>query len=142
MVRGPTRADVDVPRHQHDALREERAAASDTGRDDAHAGRWIDPLDRDLVEVAESADVHRLDLAQAEVERIAFFAHSFTIQPSGPGSATRSLPRSRRVDRRLDRLALEVAALPPLDGLSELGHRTSSRSSTARMHSSSVGTSA
>ncbi len=137
------RADVDVAGHQHDALREERAAARDARRHHAHPGRRVDVLDGDLVEVAEASDLHRLDLAEPEVEEDRLLRPLVHDPAVGPGLGDTKLAPVEQVDRLLDRPGVELAALPHgLDRLAERHQRTSSRIAAARAHSSSVGTSA
>src|SRR6188472_2703092 len=136
-------ADVDIARHQDDALREERAVARHSRRNDPDAEGGVDTLERDLVEVLDAAHVHRLDLAQAEVEKDCLlrpFVHDPAVLAAF-GDAKLSAVEQR--DRLLDRLRIERAALPKLvDLLAQLAHSTSSRMAAARAHSSSVATSA
>ena len=136
-------ADVDVARHEDDALGEERAVSGHTRRHDPNAERRVDALDRDLVEEAKATDLDRLDLPQAEVEE------DRLLRPlvDDPAVVARlgdpELATVEQVDRLLDRLRLDLTALPQLlDPLLEAHQRTSSRIAAARAQSSSVGTSA
>jgi hypothetical protein len=120
-------ADVDVPRHEDDARRQERAVAGDPRRHDPDAALRIVRLHGDLVEEAEAADLHRLDLAELEV-----------------------LEDGRLrldVDDPLVAVGIRDAAFAAIERGDDLlhllrGHSTSSRIATARAHASSSGTSA
>ena len=107
-------ADVDEPRHQDDALGEKRSVSGDAGRDDAHPPLGVVVLHRDLVQEVEAADLHRLDLAQPEVEE------DRLLRPVVDDPLAVALLRDARFasvekrDRGLDRLRVELAALPDL----------------------------
>ncbi len=58
----------DEARHENDAPGQERAVACDSRWDDPHSALGVVRLHRDLVQEVEASDLHRLDLAQAEVE--------------------------------------------------------------------------
>ena len=140
--RADPRADVHVARHQHDALGQEGAVTRDARRHDADAEGRVDALERDLVEEAEAADLHRLDLPEAEVEEDRLLRPLVHDPAVGAGLGDPHLAAVEEVDRLLDGLCLELAGFPHLlDSLREpsqhiLQHRD------RPTHSSSVGTSA
>src|SRR5581483_1099008 len=117
------RADVDVARHHHDALREIRAVARSRGRYDAHAELCVVALQRDLVEVLVRPDLDRLHLPDPEVVE------------------------DRRLRVLVDTpLAVDLLGDAHLAAVERgdhvLGAHSASRMDAARSHSSSVGTSA
>ena len=132
-------ADVDVARHQHDALGEKRAVARDPGRHDPDAERRVDALDRDLVEEPEPADLHRLDLPQPEVEEDRLL-HPLVDDPAAVDRlGDPDLAAVEQLDRLLDRRRRRARRSPTSSSIrSRRRHqRTSSRIAAARAHSSS-----
>ena len=114
-------ADVHVAGHEDAALGKERAVARHARRDDADAAVGIVRLDGDLVEELEAADVHRLDLANAEVEQDRLLDPLVHLPATvdGLGDADRAGVEER--DRLLDGGGVERARLPhPVDLLRKL----------------------
>src|SRR5207247_4946728 len=109
-------ADVDVARHEHDALCEERAVAGDPRRHDANATFCVVALDRDLVEELEPADLDRLDLAQAEVEQDRLLHPFVDLPPVAVRLRHAQLTAVELRDHLLDGVWLDDDGLPtPLD---------------------------
>ena len=114
-------ADVDVAGHQHAALGEEGAVARHTGRHDPDTAVGVVGLDGDLVEEVQPADVHRLNLADPEVEQDRLL-HPLVHEPPVTGRL-RDANRSRveQADHLLDHGRVERTGLPHLlDLLREL----------------------
>ncbi len=115
------------PGHEHDAFGEEGAVARDSGRHDSDTVLGVVVLHRNLVEEVQAADVHRLDLAQAEVEEDRLLRplvdHPLALALLGDPC----LAAVEEGDRLLDCITVELAALPQLvDALGQLHHASSS----------------
>ena len=121
------RADVDEARHEHDALREEGPVARDPRRDDANAPSRVVALHGDLVEEGEPADLHRLDLAQPEVEKDRLLRPLVDGPFAVPSFGDAHFAAVEEADRGLDGLGIELVALPEVvDALRNVHQRASS----------------
>ena len=115
--------DVDVARHQHAPLGQERPVARHARRYDAYPAVGVVGLDGDLVEEVQSSNVHRLDLADAEVEKDRLLdplVHLPAVR-TRLGDANRTgIEHSNRL---LDCRCVEVAGLPECIDLGSEFHR-------------------
>ena len=120
-------ADVDESGHEHDSLGQERAVAGDTRGHDPDPVLGVVGLHGDLVEEVKPADLHRLDLAEPEVEEnrlLRPFVHD-PLSVARLGYAR--LTGVEQAHGLLDRLGIELAALPDLvDARRDVHHRASS----------------
>ena len=88
--------------------------SGDTRRHDPHAEGGVDALDRDLVEVPQPADIHRLDLAEPEVEEDRLLRPLVDDPPVRAGLGNAQLAPVEQVDRLFDRLGLDASLVPEL----------------------------
>ena len=145
-VRPHPGADVDVARHLDHARGEEAAVAGHTGWHHARTHLLEAVLERDLVAVLEWTDVDGLRATQSKVEQDRLLPPLVDGPALGPWLGAPHLAPVQEKDRLVDCLRVHLPCLESrLDAVTQPGdarQRTPSRISTARWHSSSVGTSA